>query len=362
MTKPQGMFLLALLLVSVSGVRADGPELNEYYPRHYTVRQGDTLWDISARFLRQPWRWPELWRHNPQLDSPHLIYPGDELVLQWIDGRPRLMKRREREGVVRLVPRMRAAAVPTVSLSTIVSFTDGYRLLDKAELAAAAYLVGDGEGRRLLIKGEEAYARGRLVPGGLYGVYREQGPLLPGARRDEQRVALVGTLVAREQVRDTLARVAITSQRQEMRQGDLLLPLAADGTLAAFYFPRPGPELADGEVIAMGREGSVAGRNGVVFINGGEAEGVRPGDLYGVLKPGPGIYDYDASALGQLRYADSASRYLRNTGPAELLPAEPVARIMVFRVYRHASAALILDSKALIRSRYPLGPPGDGAR
>lgn len=83
--------LLALLLVAASGFAQADVQLKEGYPERYTVVKGDTLWDISARYLREPWKWPELWHANPQIENPHLIYPGDSLSLVYIDGQPKLM-------------------------------------------------------------------------------------------------------------------------------------------------------------------------------------------------------------------------------------------------------------------------------
>src|SRR5687768_10957329 len=64
--------------------------LTENAPDEYVVKPGDTLWDISSVYLRDPWYWPEIWYVNPQVENPHLIYPGDVLKLVYIDGQPRL--------------------------------------------------------------------------------------------------------------------------------------------------------------------------------------------------------------------------------------------------------------------------------
>lgn len=357
--KQQRTLLLGLLAGCCFGLQAQSLQLRDNHPETYTVRKGDTLWDISGHFLRSPWLWPRLWQANPQVANPHLIYPGDVLTLIWVDGQPRLVRQdRAQPGVVRLSPRVREeAAVATIPLASIASFTDGYRILEPSLLRGAPYILGDQQGRVVMVQGDHIYVRGQLEPGRLYGVYRPMEPLTDKFSYAElgQKAALVGSVTALQREGGDVTRVRVSSLKQEMRQGDKVLPLASGDALAAFYYPRPGPTLDNAYIIAMGREGSTAGRHGVVFINKGAAQGVSAGDLYPVLKPGPGIYDYDDSALNQLTYYESASQYLRNTGPAERLPATEVARLMVFRVYDEVSAALVLDGQELVRTHYPLG-------
>ncbi len=114
---------IGLLLVSLmfSALPQAAVELKEDVPETYIVKKGDTLWGISGMYLREPWLWPELWDVNPQIDNPHLIYPGDELYLVWVDGQPRLRMRRGRD--VKLTPSMRVnpldLAIPVIPLDQI---------------------------------------------------------------------------------------------------------------------------------------------------------------------------------------------------------------------------------------------------
>ena len=78
--------------VAQSGVALS--ELSPNAPQSYTVKSGDTLWDISGMFLKSAWRWPELWGMNlSDIKNPHLIYPGQTLYLDTSDGRARLSMR-----------------------------------------------------------------------------------------------------------------------------------------------------------------------------------------------------------------------------------------------------------------------------
>ncbi|GHA20487.1 hypothetical protein UN63_05415 [Oceanisphaera arctica] len=338
-------------------------ELNESYPERYTVRKGDTLWDISAHFLKSPWLWPKLWQANQQIANPHLIYPGDVLRLIWVDGQPRLVKDDGTNvATVRLSPRVRTeAAVATIPLSSMLNFVDSHRVMSPAVFGQASYILGDQQGREAMVKGSSVYVRGQLTSGTIYGVYRPQEILTDRFTHAElgQKAALVGTVLAQEQRGYQMTEVQVSSMKQEMRQGDKVLPLTMDGGIAAFYYPRPGPALDQAYILAMGTEGSVTGRHGVVFINKGNADGVRSGDLYAVMKPGPGVYDVNPGSSGRLSYADSAGAYLRTSSRPEQLPAEAVARIMVFKVDEQTSAALVLDSKGLVQTNYSLSNVSD---
>ena len=72
----------AATLLATFGLQAQDARLKPDHPDTYTVQKGDTLWDISGHFLSQPWYWPEIWQVNPQVENPHLIYPGDRIRIR----------------------------------------------------------------------------------------------------------------------------------------------------------------------------------------------------------------------------------------------------------------------------------------
>ena len=142
--------LILALFVTVSIGASDPVELNPNHPSEYTVKKGDTLWDIAEMFVKDPWRWPDIWNVNPQIENPHLIYPGDLLSLTYgADGKPRLGVKRGRE-TVKLSPQMRESpidqAIPTIPIKAIHPFLTRPMVLTQAELDGAAYVVeADGE-------------------------------------------------------------------------------------------------------------------------------------------------------------------------------------------------------------------------
>ena len=170
MMKSLQRILYVGLLVVTSAVMADTIALRDDHPNVYYVKKGDTLWDISGRFLENPWQWPELWHDNPDIDNPHLIYPGDEIRLFWQDGEPRLAVNRDNvkrtklsDGTVKLTPRVREvdrdSAIPAIPMSAIQSYLKDALVMDRDEILAAPYLIGGQDRRVVFGMGDTVYAR-----------------------------------------------------------------------------------------------------------------------------------------------------------------------------------------------------------
>ena len=148
-------------------IRGDAPSV-------YTVVKGDSLWDISGRFLTQPWLWPEIWQVNPQIENPHLIYPGDQIGLEYVDGQPRLSLSRNGSAPYRaspgsdgrLQPRIRStpleSAIPAISLDAIEGFLVHNRVVNPVTLDQAPYVIEGDDERLVLGAGDQLYVRGVL--------------------------------------------------------------------------------------------------------------------------------------------------------------------------------------------------------
>ncbi|MDX1474711.1 MAG: LysM domain-containing protein, partial [Reinekea sp.] len=153
---------------------ADELTINENVPDRYVVVKGDTLWDIAEMFLNDPWKWQEIWYNNPQVENPHLIYPGDIIALIMVDGQQRLtvLDRGENantlkitpdqvdeNGVVKLRPAARVTpifgAIPAIPREHVEGFLTGNRILATEELKSAPYIVSGSEGRLLLGAGDK---------------------------------------------------------------------------------------------------------------------------------------------------------------------------------------------------------------
>ncbi|MFV2032730.1 MAG: LysM peptidoglycan-binding domain-containing protein, partial [Gammaproteobacteria bacterium] len=164
-------------------------------PDTYIVQKGDTLWDISSEFLRDPWFWPEIWFKNPQIENPHLIYPGDVLAIIYIDGQKRVqLVRRGADGkvlstgtgglkVVKLSPRVRSqsidASIPTIPINSIRHLLSRPQVIDQAELNRAAYIISSVDAHLINSIDDKLYVRklDTSSGNGRYQIFRPDKPI-----------------------------------------------------------------------------------------------------------------------------------------------------------------------------------------
>ncbi|OUS11707.1 peptidoglycan-binding protein [Gammaproteobacteria bacterium 53_120_T64] len=322
---------VALAIISawvlVSAAVAEAP-FNDDIPDKYTVTKGDTLWDISAHFLAQPWLWPEIWQVNPQIQNPHLIYPGDIISLIYIDGKPRLMLSRSRN--VKLSPQIREVsnrqAISTLPLDMINSFLSRNRVVEPGILEAAPYILS-GKSKHLLTgKGQDFYARGDFSEAqDAFGVYRNGGPYTDPKTHEVLGIRAkdigAGSIKA---VDDDIATLKATRSVEELRINDRLLALEERKIDATFY-PSAPPEDTEGLIMSVEGSVSTGGLLDVVSINLGERDGVEIGNMLSILKTGAIVKD-------------------RVLGGTVTLPPESAGMMMVFRTFEKMSFALILNA------------------
>ena len=335
--------LLAACLISLATAAQPAGGLGQYlkegHPDVYTVVKGDTLWDISGMFLDRPWLWPELWRVNPQIENPHLIYPGDRLRLVYIDGEPALMLDRGDAGRTykispssdgKLEPRIREtpleSAIPAISLDAIQGFLVENRVVELEVLLGAPYVVqGDSE-RLVLGGGDRVYVRGDLSGSAAYNIVRK-GPVYVDPESDEvlgQEATYVGIgrMLAQEGEISTLF---ISESRQEVQIGDRVLP-TEERRVNSTFFPTAPETDVDGLIISVFGGVTQVGQFDVVVINRGEREGIEVGHVLAIYRGG---------ALARDRIAKDVVR----------LPAERAGLMMVFRTFEKLSYGLVLATE-----------------
>ena len=334
------MLVALLLCLSVGMAVADTVKLKADHPDRYVVVKGDTLWDISARFLQSPWRWPEVWSFNPQIKNPHLIYPGDVVYLEYdAQGRPILRVQRGKP-TVKLSPKVRAERVDTpiatIPLDAISQFLGQPRVLSKREVEDAAYVVS-GTDRRL-ISGENDIIYGRgLVPGqdakSRYVVLRVgQAYRNKGARRGDilgyEALHVADAMV--EEFGDPSTLRIIHSNRETL-VGDRLLPKGAEGVDQAFLPHAPDMPI-DGSIIGVVDGVSRIGQFQTVVLNQGEQDGLEVGHVLAVYQSGEVVRD-NIGARGE----------------KVTLPDVRAGIVLVFRTFDRVSYALVMEAEKAMR-------------
>lgn len=334
-------------------------------PDRYTVKQGDTLWDISKVFLRDPWFWPEIWYLNPQVRNPHLIFPGDTLVLTSVDGRPQVSVAERgpigqaadeqvderptatsRGGGVRLSPRVRSEplsqAVQTIPYEAIASFISKPSFLTKDEANSGPYLVGSRDFHTMGGEGDEMYARGisnDVAEGTKYNILHVDEPL-----RDPENGKLmgyrgiyVGPATVMGQVGNP-TKLKIGATEREALHGDRLY--AEDLAIPLDFQPRAAAEDFKGSIMAVSGV-SIVGQYQTVAINRGTRHGLEPGQVVAVLQKGETVRDVYKHAV------DGNSAFKR--GSKVKLPDERVGIVMIFKTYDRMSYGLIMEATHPVR-------------
>jgi hypothetical protein len=320
-------------------------ELAPNAPDSYTVKRGDTLWAISKMFLKSPWRWPELWGMNlDQIRNPHLIYPGQLLVLEKIDGMARLKLGNTVGGTdnVKLSPSIRSessetGAIGSIPMNLIAPFLNDALVFDTNEMATAPRIVATQEGHVLLGRGDTAYVRGELGNTRNWQVFRA-----PKALVDPQTKEVLGFearyVGSAEHVQDGEARPGaeatrlevpssfrITSTREDAGVGDRLTP----ATVRDFapFVPHPPTGEMNGLVVSLYGDALSAANNQIVSLNRGSRDGMERGTVLALWHEGAVTHDTSI-----------------DKGPLIKLPDERTGLLFVFRVFDRVSYALILNT------------------
>jgi hypothetical protein len=310
-------------------------ELNPNVPLRYVVKKGDTLWDIADYYLREPWKWPELWYGNPNIRNPHLIYPGDVLYLTYVDGRPRLSREPPDSGisgVEKLSPRVREEAldeaIPTIPGDAIRAFLLGPRVVGANELDAAPYIVEFTEEHLIGGAGIPAYAKGLQADVDTHHQVLRKGEIYRDPESNEilgYEAAYIG--IASVMTPGEPARIRMDSSVREVLIGDRLLPQDKDSLLEAAYYPHAPETAIEGYIIAVTGGVSQIGKHQIVTLSKGTRDGVEIGQVFSIYQAGRKVRDPYGG--------DKAT---------VTLPEEKAGLLMVFKTYDRVSYALVMKS------------------
>jgi LysM repeat protein len=329
-------------------------DLNASAPLKYTVKHGDTLWGISAMYLRDPWLWPELWYVNPQIANPHLIYPGDVLVLAYRpNGQPEV--RVEEGGPGRLEPRLRSspldAAIPTIPYSAIAAFLSRPAILSTSEISRAPHVLAFRNEHQVAGDGDEAYIRGLDAPPGTRFTVLHIGEQLhdpdTGRTLGYQGIYTATAVVART---GDPAKVTLSDSGRETLRGDCLF---AEGNGSPLTFvPRAPTTQVHGRIISAVEQDMVEdpdmygahiiGQFDIVAINRGTRHGVDAGTVLAVDQKGMVASDWGAASYDSWGKSDTFAKRVR-------LPDERAGTLIVFKAYDDMSFALVIGASDTMR-------------
>jgi len=317
---------------------AAGPALNPSAPKSYTVKRGDTLWDISAMYLRDPWLWPEIWHVNPNVQNPHLIYPGDVLTLAYgANGAPQVMV--TQGSALRVQPLVRSTAldgpVATIPFEAIAAFLGKPSIVSKEDLKNAPHVAALSDRHVIAGLGHEVYVKGLQDMGpGRYSVVHVGEEL-----KDPESGKVLGymgtyTAAAKVDAVDKVSRAMLTESSRETSAGDLLFTEDTH-SVSTDIVPRAPPAGLNGQIMAVVDGVSLIGQYQVVAINRGSKQGLETGHVLAIDRRGEVIPDASCRKRSKLAWC---------LGKSLKLPDERAGTLLVFKTYESMSFGLIVNT------------------
>lgn len=330
--------LICLLLPALAFAGpSEAPQLRSDAPDKHVVVKGDTLWDISAEFFKDPWKWQYIWGMNKEaIKDPHWIYPGDIIYLDRINGtlsvgQPPASSGAsvvEDRGIMKLSPRAREGdsshdAIPTIPASAIAPFLSRPLIVSEQELSDAPTLIGSREGRVMLGKGDIGFVSNLPTnKGSIWQLYRRGKTLTDPDTKESLGIEAV--YLGRAETTDfaDVSTVVIRESLQEMSAGDRLIAPAGDSV--SNYLPHAPANKIDSRVISVYGGVSQAGQNTVITLNKGSRDGLEAGHVLALYHSGE-VVSHDKHKFK--------------------LPDERFGLIFVFRVFDKVSYALVMETR-----------------
>jgi len=342
---------------------APTPVMQSTAPERYTVKKGDTLWGIATLYLKDAWSWPDIWYDNPAIKNPHLIYPGDVLILgRTAQGQPTLTV--ERNGttvteatppptsastnapvaavakvpgsslpVTKLEPQARylplSAAVTTVPLNGLLPYLDKTRVVGKHELDDTGYLLTSFSQSPASGGGEEVYARDmKPAEGARYEILRLGNAYVDPDSGDVLGYEAIYIGDAEVVAWSNPVKLLITSSTQEAIAGDHFVPTNGAPVSLNFMPHRPAKTI-DGQIVSvLGGVGQI-GQYDVLVLNRGSDDGVDNGAVLGIYRKGDKVKDRNAGFFSRTTVT---------------LPTERSGTVMVFRTFKNMCYALVMQA------------------
>jgi LysM repeat protein len=309
-------------------------------PKSYTVQRGDTLWGIASMFLKDPWLWPEVWIINPQVQNPHLIYPGDTLALAYgANGQPQI--RLTSGGAARLNPRLRSepldGAIPTIAYSDIAAFLSRPMVLTKEQIRNAPAVLAFREKHIIGGANNDIYVRNLNAPEGTRFSVMHVGEALRDPDNGDV-LGYEGIYAATASVTTTTnpSKAVLTDSARETLVGDKLI--AADNEAPLNFVISSPPANLSGRIISVMDGTFLIGQYQIVAINRGSRHGVVPGNIMAIDQAGELVVDRNDRSFGSKV----------GFGKRVRLPEERAGTLLVFRTFDRLSYGLVVGASTEI--------------
>jgi len=331
--------IISALILAVTAVCASAAEplqLVDNPPDRHVVVKGDTLWGISGKFLKEPWRWPEIWNMNrDQIKNPHLIYPGEVVFLDRSGKSPRLRIGKPVKsgsgGTVKLQPQVYSTAdrtaISSIPPNIIEPFLSQPLVVEQGQLDSAPRIVAGPEYRTMMGAGDKGFAAGITDASVInWHVFRPGRPLKDPETGDAIGYEAFFLGNARLLQPGEPAVLEITVAKEEILPGDRLVP--APPTKIIAYVPhRPDQQVA-ARVMSIYGGVDQGARGSVVSLNRGQSDGLEVGHVLALFR----------NRVAERIAEDGSGRVYTP------IPEERYALVFVFRVFNRVSYALVLDS------------------
>lgn len=332
---------VAALLASPAAMAAKQAtcEFQANAPDQHKVVKGDTLWDISGKFLKNPWCWPQVWGMNKdQIKDPHWIYPGQIVYFDRVAGQLRLGKpvgsgASGEVPTVHMKKQIRAEtlandAIPTIPTDAIEPFLSQPLIVEENQLKDAPRVIAVQEGRVMLGRGDVAYVLGNLNGGDSFQAFRPGRPLKDPTTKEVlgYEAVYLGSLKLNRAgtASDEAHRFVVTSIKEEIGRGDLLVPIPP--TPLVNYVPHPPTQQVDAQIMSIYGGVAQAGQNQVVSVNRGKNHGLDRGAVLSLYRKGGSVMDKIDGEKAAIR-----------------LPDEKYGALFIFRVFDNVSYGLIMQ-------------------
>ena len=305
-------------------------QLRTDHPNSYTVMPGDSEWDISAKFLKDPWKWRGLW---PQTDGA--LYAGDTIQLNDQQEAPQLQRVAGQRATIKLSPQVRVELIdqpiPTVNSDAVTPFIENGVVLDRADWEAAPYVLADPDEGLIPTTGSQVFVRGATLDLPRYKIYRINKEYIDPQGGEKLGYGMVFVADAEVITDSDPGIVQISNSERGVRAGDRLIALADDTGQSALNFElHPVPIDTEGQIIDSLDNVLAISRYSNVAVNLGAYDGMRPGHVLAVYKP---------------------RRMIRDTltGEQVEIPRKRVGLIMLYKIFDLVSYGLVTESERDIR-------------